>query len=243
MRLVIAGGEDGGAPFIRIYELPEPESPLTADQHKHEANVPESGKEPKLGGHVFRAIARTQYNGRVGDFLLAAAPADGGSMTLISIPVHSGTLGDAVPIRLENANANSQIAATTVGNTGYVTIATNSLGDSAQSSRLAFFNPLDRRIVMQVPTELHRIVALAYSPKSGNLFVANFPSTDDGGAGIYRIDRVNRPGVNACIASKLADVPSPTALAFGPDGALYVTASGDPKSKNAGVLLKLTGVL
>src|SRR4051794_34377419 len=46
MRLVIAGGDDG-APFVRIYELPEPESPLTADQHKHEASVPQNGKQPK----------------------------------------------------------------------------------------------------------------------------------------------------------------------------------------------------
>src|SRR4051812_30568428 len=87
MRLVVAGGDDNGAPFVRIYELPEPESPLTADQHKQEVNMLESSKEPKFEAHVFRSIARTKYNGRLGDFLLVSAPADRGSTTLIFIPV------------------------------------------------------------------------------------------------------------------------------------------------------------
>ena len=180
MRLVVAGGDDDGAPFVRLYELPEPESPLTADQHKHEANVPETGKEPNFDAHVFRSIARTQPNDRVGDFLLVAAPADGESTGFVEIPVRSGTLGDAVPARLKNADGETQIGGITVGNSGHVIISTNSLGDSAQPSRLAFFSPLDRRIVMQVPTELRRVVALAYSPKSGNLFVANSPTSEDG---------------------------------------------------------------
>jgi hypothetical protein len=235
MRLVIAGGDDDGAPFVRLYELPEPESPLTADQHKQEAHVPESGKEPNLDAHVFHSIARTQPNDRVGDFLLVAAPIDGGSAGLVYVPVRSGTLGDAVPAQLKDANGKFQIGGITVGNSGYVVVATNALGDSSQPSRLAFFSPLDRRVVMQVPTDLQRIVALAYSPKSGNLFVANFPTTDDGRSGIYRIDRMNQPDASACIAVKIADVRSPTALAFAPDGALYVTTASD--------LQKLTGDL
>jgi hypothetical protein len=119
----------------------------------------------------------------------------------------------------------------------------NPLGDSPQPSRLAFFSPLDRRIVMQVSTDLQRVVALAYSPKSGNLFVANSPTTGDGRSGIYRIDGVVRPEAAACAAVKIADVHSPTALAFAPDGALYVTASGGTEGINAGALLKLSGDL
>ena len=235
MRLIVAGGDEDGVPFVRLYELPEPESPLTADQHKQEAHVPESGKEPTFDAHVFRNIARTQPNERVGDFLLVAAPTDGDSSGLVYVPVRSGTLGDAVPAQLKNADGKFQIGGITVGNSGYVVVATNAVGDSSQPSRLAFFSPLDRRVVMQVPTDLRRIVALAYNPKSGNLFVANSPTNDDGRSGIYRIDRLNQPGASACTAVKIADVRSPTALAFAPDGALYVTTTGD--------LQKLTGDL
>lgn len=243
MRLVIAGGDDDGAPFVRLYELPEPESPLTADQHKQEANVPETGKEPNFDVHVFRSMARTQPNDRVGDFLLVASPAAGESSGLVYVPVRSGTLGDAVPAQLKNAGGQFQIGGITVGNNGYVIVATNALGDSAQPSRLAFFSPLDRRIVMQVPTELRRIVTLAYNPKSGNLFVANSPSTDDGRAGIYRIDSISQSGAISCNAVNVADVRSPTALAFAPDGTLYVTTTSDSNGKNAGALLKITGDL
>ena len=243
MRLVASGGDEDGAPFVRLYELPEPESALTADQHKQEAHVPESGKEPSFDARAFHSIARTQPNDRVGDFLLLAAPTAGESTALVYVPVRSGTLGDAVPAQLKNADGKLQIGGIAVGSSGYVVVATNVPGDASQPSRLSFFSPLDRRIVMQVPTDLRRIVALAYSPKSGNLFVANSSTTEDDRAGIYRIDRVNQPGASACIATKIADVRSLTALAFAPDGALYVTASGDPKRKNAGELLKITGDL
>lgn len=235
MRLIAAGGDDDGVPFVRLYELPEPESALTADQHKQEAHVPESGKEPNFDAHAFHSIARTQPNDRVGDFLLLAAPTAGDSTGLVYVPVRSGTLGDAVPAQLKNANGKLQIGGITVGQSGYVVVAANAPGDPSQPSRLAFFSPLDRRVVMQVPTELRRIVALAYSPKSGNLYVANSPTSDGGGSGIYRIDRMNKQDASAFTAVKVADVRSPTALAFAPDGALYVTTAGD--------LQKLTGDL
>jgi hypothetical protein len=243
MRLVAAGGDEDGAPFVRLYELPEPASPLTADQHKHEANVPETGKEPNFNAHVFRGVARTQPNDRVGDFLLVFAPNDGQSTGLVYVPVRSGSLGDVAPARLKNTGDEFEIGAIAVGSNGYVVVAGNEHGDSTGPSRLSFFSPLDRRIIMQVPTDLKRIVAIAYSPKSGNLFVVNSPTTDSGGAGIYRIDRAARPGAAACKAVKIADVGSPTAIAFAPDGALYVTASGEPKDKSSGTLLKLTGNL
>ena len=31
MRLVATGGDEDETPFVRLYELPEPASPLTAD--------------------------------------------------------------------------------------------------------------------------------------------------------------------------------------------------------------------
>ena len=88
---------------------------------------------------------------------------------------------------------------------------------------------------MQVPTDLRRIVALAYSPKSGNLFVANFPMLRRYRAGIYRIDRVNlgrvQPRARPRRSPTFAQAHS-TRLRS--DGTLYVTAAGDSKGKNAG---------
>lgn len=243
LRLVLAGGEDDGTPFVRLYELPEPESPLAADQHKQEANVPVTGTEPKFDGHIFRSIARTQLNDRVGDFLLITAQTDGESTRLVYVPVRSGTLGDVVPAQIKNISPDFQIGGLTVGSNGYVTVAVNALPGSAQTSSLAFFSPLDRRIVMLVRTELLRIVALAYSPKTGNLFVANSPERDVDSAGIYRIDSTSQAGAGGCTATKIAEVRNATALAFAPDGVLYATAKGDAKNESDGVLLKLTGSL
>jgi hypothetical protein len=240
MRLVVAGGSDDGAAFVRLYELPDPESPLTADQHKQEANVPETGKEPPFKTHIFRSIARTQANDRVGDFLLVAAYAAGESTGLVSIPVRSGTLGDAAPAPFKNADKEFAIGGIAVGKSGYVVVAANAPGDPAQPSKLIFFGPLDRRVVMRLPTDRLHIVALAYSPKSGDLFVASSPEDGNNPGGIYRIDGVNGAGAPSCTAVKIADVGNPTALAFAPDGAVYVTDAGDLKRKDAGALLKLT---
>lgn len=245
MRIVVAGGDDDSSPFVRLYELPEPASPLTVDQHKQEVNVAESDKEPKLDAHVFRGMARTQPNDRVGDVLLVPAWRDHEPAGLVYIPVRSGTLGDAVPVRLKNADAEFGFGGIAVGNSGYVVVAGESGRDSNQSSTLAFFSPLDRRIVMQIPTDLRRIVALAYSPKTGNLYAANFPTTDDAHAGVYRIDASDKPSATACIAVKIADAPRPTALAFAPDGTLFVTSVGDSTGAkpDAGAPLKLIGDL
>jgi hypothetical protein len=62
--------------------------------------------------------------------------------------------------------------------------------------------------------------------------------------GVFRIDAVSETPAAKCNAVKIADVVRPTALAFGPDGALYVTAFGElDKEESPGVLLKITGDL
>jgi hypothetical protein len=118
LRLVVAGGDEDGAPFVRLYELPDSESPLTVDQHKDEAKLPESGTEPRLDSHVFRQLVRTRANDRVGDYLICAAAGEGDSADLVYVPVRSGALGDVVPASLKNTSDNFQVDALAVAETG-----------------------------------------------------------------------------------------------------------------------------
>jgi hypothetical protein len=76
------------------------------------------------------------------------------------------------------------------------------------------------------------------------LYAANFSATNDRG-GVYRIDDAGESGKPACRAVKVAEAARPTALAFAPDGTLYVVVLGgdDNKDKDSGALLKITGEL
>lgn len=243
LRLVVAGGDEDGVPFVRLYELPDSESPLTVDQHKDEAKLPEGGTEPHLETRTFRQLVRTRANDRVGDYLIAAIPGESDSADLAYVPVRSGALGDVRPASLKNASANVQVDALAVAENGHVTVAIRLAGDSDGPSQLAFFNPLDRRIVMQMPSGLRNIVALAYSPKSGNLYAANAPGNDGAKPGIYRIDSATGGSTPACKAVKIADVRDATALVFAADNTLYVATSGSAKDSSGGSLLKLSGDL
>jgi hypothetical protein len=243
-RLVVAGHDEDDRPFVRLYEMPENATPLTADHHKQEVEFSDNAT-ILLGPFTFGGIARTQPNDRVGDMLIMTAQAGREPAGLLQIPVRAGTLGTAARIRVAGADKNSNIRGIAVGTSGHLVIASSSLSEADEANKLKFVNPVSRRVVMQVPTELQRIVALAYSPKSGNLYAANSPATDDGRAGIYRIDGSDLPGDRACTVVRIADVPRPTALAFADDGTMYVTSLGERKSERPGegVVLKLTGNL
>ena len=84
-------------------------------------------------------------------------------------------------------------------------------------------------------TNLKQLVGLAYSPTSGSLYAADFAG------GIHRIDDASEPGRPACRTVKVADVSKPTALAFAPDGALYVVTFGS--ADDDGTLEVVTGNL
>lgn len=92
------------------------------------------------------------------------------------------------------------------------------VGDA--SGRLAFYSPIDGTLELAMETNLKGLVGLAYSPMSGSLYAADFAG------GIHRIDDASKPARPACRTVKVADVSRPTALAFAPDGALYVVSFG-----------------
>src|SRR5438309_695202 len=58
-RLVATGGDDDGKPFVRLYELPEPMTPIAADQAKADVDLPESDKELQNEVRTFRGITRS----------------------------------------------------------------------------------------------------------------------------------------------------------------------------------------
>ncbi len=100
-------------------------------------------------------------------------------------------------------------------------------------SLLAFYNAKSGNLLMSLPTGLHDITGLAYSPKSGRLYAVDFAWDDPSQGGLYRLDAAtidNRSGVKAV---KMTSLDKPSALVFASDNVLYVTTFGSlPPNRN-----------
>ena len=106
-------------------------------------------------------------------------------------------------------------------------------------SLLTFYSAKTGKMLMNLETKLYDITGLAYSPKTGLLYATDFAwmKTDEGG--LFRLDASG----NSVKTTKIASLDKPTALAFAPDGTLYITvigpkAEGENASKQ-GKLLKI----
>jgi hypothetical protein len=236
-RLVVAGGDDEGKPFIRLYEIGDTTPPLTADDFKQEVEFPSEDRAASI--RSFHDLARTRPNDKVADVLVAAARGERRPAGLWKVAVRANTLGDIAPLTDAKSSAEREVVGgTAIADSGYVVIASGT--KDSPPTALTFINPVDGRAVFQINTGLERIVALAYSPTTGNLFTADAPLLGKSG-GIYRLDDASELGKPACKAIKVTDIARPIALAFADDGTLYVTALGENGDK--GSLWKITGEL
>lgn len=176
------------------------------------------------------------------DNLLLAAAGKDGPAGFWKVPIRANTLGDIIALNKSDSKEDPQtVGGITVGSTGTLSVASVGNVNDKKVDVIRFLNPIDGRVLLEIPTELKNIVGLAYSPASGDLFAANFDSSDKSNSGIYRIDDASEVGKPVCHVTKVASVAKPTSLTFGPDGSLYVTALGESGDANHdGVLLQLT---
>jgi DNA-binding beta-propeller fold protein YncE len=219
--LVVGATGDGDGRILRAYELPEDDKSLSAaDANEATPGGQESGAAACIG------IARSRVNEFVPDMLLLVVRGTDNRNELLKSRVQAGVVG--VPKSFGPADSAHEPRAATISPSGRFVV-----GDS--DGRLEFHSPIDGEVELAMPTGLKQLVALAYSPTSGNLFAADLAG------GIHRIDDASEPGSPACRAVKVADVSRPTALAFAPDGSLYVVTFGDGDGN--GTLTVLSGNL
>ena len=229
-QLVVAMATAAGG-TIRTYGIPSDRRPLSADDPRQELNLPSGGG---------WAIARTRANDAVPDLLVITAIGAGQADRLLKCRVQADFLGNLQPFGPAPRTADLPApVAVAVSSQGYVAVG-RAVDGAEPGATITFHSPADGTLLLEVDTGLRRLVSLAYSAATGNLYALDSPSATDQG-GVYRIDDTSQPGRPSCTAVRVADVRRPTALACGPDGALYVTTLGDGAAD--GTLVKIAGGL
>lgn len=223
--LLVGTTRDDDGDLVRAYELPDEDQPLAANAARESS----SSRSEQDGATCF-AVARTRANENVPDLLILAIRGADGHARLRKARLQAGVVGALTPLAANDAADDAAASPNAVAITGSGRIL---VADSG--GRLTFYNPIDGTVELAMPTDLKQIVDLAYSPTTGCLYAADF------GGGIYRIDDASEPGHPACQAVKIADVSRPTALAFAPDGNLYVTTFGS--KDDDGTLTTIAGDL
>ncbi|MFP6658277.1 MAG: hypothetical protein VB853_08835, partial [Pirellulales bacterium] len=126
-----------------------------------------------------------------------------------------------------------------IGQMGEITAANDSL--------LTFYDAASGDALMNLKTGLHDIASLAYSPQSGRLYAVDFAwgeRSADGG--VFRLDSKIVGGKQTVEAVKVAKLDKPAAIAFAPDGTMYVAIFGSPQQgsdKKPGKLIRISGEL
>jgi hypothetical protein len=244
-RLVVTGNAASGRAYVRLYELADDHAVLSAEQYEQQIEPPASSDSEVPAIESFAGMTRTRANRYVADVVIFRVQGRSGRPGTWQAPVRAGTLGALsvfAPV-LQSDDA-SRAGAIAVAPQGYVVV-TESPADDSDAKVLRFLDPVDGSLVLETRVEMPPIVAIAYSPRTGSLYAAATGSSDEKRDGIYRIDDESRPGRPAAAGVQIGKLQRPTAMAFAPDGTLYVTALGelDDDDTVAGILVKVTGEL
>ena len=131
-------------------------------------------------------------------------------------------------------NAEGQVV---VGQMGEITVPNDSL--------LTIYDAKTGEKRANGETKLFDIAGLAYSPKSGKLYAVDYAWMDTTKGGLFRLDVTTSGDKLNVEAVKIASLDKPTALAFAPDGTLYVTQIGTAKEgvDRPGSIVKIEGDL
>ena len=235
-----ATAETAGKTPIRIYELPSPPNKLPADKFKHGiALAPSEETKTTAIGNIHGLAAD-------GAGRLLVASGDAGHVDrdwLGQLDVTEDRAGAIKPVL---GVGSKQPRAVTLSPREEWVVAQCATTDLPGRSLLVFYDPQTRKELLVLDTGLHEVTGVAYSPRTGWLYVTAVADGKGSEGGVYRLDRAlvdGKPGVKAVLVTTLQ---RPSGLVFAPNGALYVASLGkaDTSSKeNTGSVVRLTGRL
>ncbi len=227
----LAVGTGGGNSQVRVYQLPADNgTTLDFNQADHALGPLGPGPRSAHGEHDFASLAH-----QGADFLVASQNGDQRGW-ILRATLDSNRLAGLEPFiptheRMGRARP-SAVVVDPRPRRHYLLVAQRGEIGQALDSRVAWFSPASGQLALNLNVGLNDVVALAYSP-AAELYALDDSQSETHPAGVYRLDAAQVDGRESCRAALIAKIPSPTALAFTPDGTMYVASRGE-RSADAG---------
>jgi sugar lactone lactonase YvrE len=220
--LVGDGGFPDGQEFVRVFTPPATgKAALNYDKDVRHKLGPLPAKEPlKAEGNLFGIVATKSAlyvtcNGDDDKGWIAKAEISGSGY---------GELERSIATKVATGiNAPSAIVVNE--HSGDLVVGQMGATDRPHDSLLTFYNAKTGKLLMRLPTDLHDLTGLAYSPQTARLYAVDFAWSEAAG-GLYRLDAALIEGQQVAKAVRIATLEKPTSLAFDSAGALYVADLG-----------------
>jgi len=229
--------ETAGTSPVRVYELPPSGPKIAAEKPKYAVALGQGdGKKATAIGNLF-ALALDLPGKMVAGSFDSRHPDRGWLGRLDVSQERAGTLTPVI------ATGTEQPRAVAISPRGEWVTVEMSTADQFGRSLLKFYHPETKKELLRLDTGLHDVSGLAYSPRTGWLYVTAAGQQDSAESGVFRLDRdliKGKPGVKPV---RIAKLDRPTALAFAPNGILYVAQLGkaDSDKKQSGSVVRLIG--
>jgi DNA-binding beta-propeller fold protein YncE len=233
------GGFKDGEECVRIFTLPDDGKSLDYDKDvKTKAGPLPATDDLKAEGN-FYALAVSK------SAVYVTSNGDDTKGWVLRLPVEGTKFGklERFIATKEQVEVNAPVGITLTPR-GEILVGQMGAVNKPKDSLLTFYSASTGKKLMNLETGLFDITAVAYHPKSGLLYVTDFAWLEPGEGGLFRVDRGVKDSDKPIEVKKVVALEKPTAMAFAPDGTLYVTVIGTPKedetAATTGKLLKIT---
>jgi hypothetical protein len=198
----------GEPPGFQGYDITEDGKSLSAEQSKFRVRVADD-------------VHGTSTGMATGSLGLFAVGVENDAGWVLRSRLRSSVPGDLKPF----LKVGSRPTCAAISTRGWVVVGHAGKRDGGEDSRLTFHHPSDpaHESPLSIEPGLLDIAAIAYSPQ-GSMYVSDAAEADPQRGGIFRIEMDYQERTIGGKAVRVLTLENPTALAFAPDGSLYVIA-------------------
>jgi hypothetical protein len=219
------GGFKDGFEYVRIYTVPEAGKPaLDFDKGAKAKCGPIPAADGVVGEGNLYALAATK------SAIYITCNGDDTKGWVAKIEINGSKFGNLerfIPTK-EAVEVDAPVGIT-ISERGEIVVGQFGENNKPHDSLLTFYSAKTGMKIMNLETGLYDITALAYSPKKKLLYATDFAWMAPGEGGLFRLDSDPASPATSLKTVKIASLDKPTAMAFAPDGTLYITVIGPKK--------------